>query len=87
MRTVNTSDIQSFLDRDWRLIEQAKADQWMAQKAATTPSAALELAGELLQYARLLRPDWPNSAERESDLASHIRVVGMLQHVAQNRAR
>ena len=86
MRSVNTAEIQSFLARDWRLIEQAKSDQWVAQKAAMTPSAAIELAGELLQYARSLRPDWPNSAERQADLASHIRVAGMLRRVAQDRA-
>src|SRR5881396_1353112 len=30
---------------DWQLIEQARSAQWMAQKAAMTPSAAMELAG------------------------------------------
>jgi hypothetical protein len=87
METMNGPEVQSFLARDWRLIEQAKSAQWMAQKTAMSPSAAIELASELLQYARTLRPDWPNSAERQADLDSHVRVAGMLQRVAQDRAR
>ena len=79
--------MKRFLERDWRLIEQAKSEQWMAQKAGMTPSAAMDLAGELLQYALNLRPDWPNSAERQADLDSHVRVAGILQRAAADRAR
>jgi len=36
MKSVDRLDVQSLLARDWRLIEQAKSDQWLAQKAAIT---------------------------------------------------
>ena len=87
MESVRPADIQEYCTRDWRLIERAKSDCWGEQKAAASPSAAIELAAELLQYARTLRPDWPNTVEREADLASHIRLAGMLQRVLQDRAR
>ena len=84
---MSAADIQDFCARDWRLIERVKSDCWVEQKAAASPSAAIELAAELLQYVRTLRPDWPNTTEREADLASHIRLAGMLQRVLQDRAR
>ena len=87
MGPVNVADIQGFCARDWRLIERVKSDCWVEQKATATPSAAIELAAGLLQYARTLRPDWPNTTEREADLESHIRLAGMLQRVLQERAR
>lgn len=87
MGPVNAGDIQDFCARDWGLIERVKADCWVEQKAAASPSAAIELAAELLRYARTLKPDWPNPTEREADLASHIRLAGMLQRVSEQRAR
>jgi hypothetical protein len=84
---VTASDIQDFCARDWGLIERLKSDCWVEQKAAANPSAAIELAAELFQYVRTLRPDWPNAIEREADLASHIRLAGMLHRVSQDRAR
>jgi hypothetical protein len=87
MGPVKAADIRGFCARDWRLVERAKADCWVEQKAAASSSAAIELAAELLQYARTLRPDWPNASEREADLESHIRLAGVLQRVSQERAR
>jgi len=52
-----------------------------------SPTAVFGLAAELCEYARELRPDWPDAAERESDLASHIRVAGMLRRAAVYSAR
>jgi hypothetical protein len=87
MEPVSPADIQDYCTRDWRLIERFKSDCWVEQKAAASPSAAVEQAAALLQYARTLRPDWPNTVEREADLASHIRLAGMLQRVLPDRAR
>jgi hypothetical protein len=87
MGQMNAADLRDFCERDWRLIERVKSDYWVEQKAAATPSAAFELAADLLQYARTLRPDWPNTTEREADVAAHIRVAGMLQRASQIRPR
>jgi len=62
---VNAADIQAFAGRDWRLIEQVKLDQWRERKALT-PSSTLALAAELFEYARALKPDWPNASECEA---------------------
>jgi hypothetical protein len=84
---MTSAEIREYQGRDWRLIERAKSDYWVYQKATLTPTAILELAGELLEYARTLKPDWPNPSERGADLASHVRVAAMLHRAAENRAR
>jgi len=84
---MTSTEIRAFQERDWRLIERSKSDYWVSQKATMTPAAILELAGELFDYARTLKPDWPNPSERDADLASHSRVASMLHRAAENRAR
>jgi hypothetical protein len=83
---VTADEIRSFCSRDWNAIERVKSDFWREQKQVTSPSGLLRLAGELYEYARALRPDWPNDAEREDDLRSHIRVAGMLQRAGKAKA-
>ena len=87
MGPMNAADLRAYCTRDWRLIERSKSDYWLEQKASATPSALFALASDLLQYARSARPDWPNAAEREADLISHIRLAEMLQRASQIRAR
>jgi hypothetical protein len=87
MEPMNAADLRDFCARDWQLIERVKSDCWLEWKAAATPSAAFELAAGLLQYARALRPDWPNTSEREADLAAHSHVAGLLQRASQIRPR
>jgi hypothetical protein len=84
---MNAADLRAFCARDWQLIERVKSDCWLERKAAATPSATFELAADLLQYARAVRPDWPNTTEREADLAAHIHVAGLLQRASQIRPR
>jgi len=84
---MNAADVRDFCARDWRLIERVKSDGWLDWKAAATPSAAFKLAADLLEYARALRPDWPNATERGADLAAHIHVAGLLQRASQIRTR
>jgi hypothetical protein len=84
---MTAAEIREFQARDWRLIERAKSDYWTAGEAPISPSVVLQIAGGLYEYARSLRPDWPNPAEREGDLASHIRLAVMLRRAGQNRSR
>jgi hypothetical protein len=83
---MTAAEIREFQARDWRLIERAKSDYWTGRKASMPISAVLEIASGLYEYARTLRPDWPNAAEREADLASHVRLTAMLR-CAGNRSR
>ena len=64
----------SLVDRDWQAVERVKTEFRLEQKAALTPGAALRLGDELRRYVRAVRPDWPDAAEREADLATHARV-------------
>ncbi len=79
---MSRTDVAGFLDRDWRLVERIKADFWIEQKAGLTPSAVLRLGDELRRYVKTIRPDWPDPAEREADLAVHARVSEVLRHAA-----
>jgi hypothetical protein len=84
---VTAAEIRAFRDRDWGLIERAKLDFWVEQKSRLAPEAVLDLADELRQYAQTVRPDWPDAAERQADLASHTRVAALLTRAARNLAR
>jgi hypothetical protein len=83
---VKPEDVQSFVSRDWEAIQRLKTDIWIEQKASMTPTEVLEHADELRRHARIVKPDWPNAAEREEDLATHIRVAGMLRRAAKQRS-
>ena len=79
---MSKTDVTSLLERDWQLVERLKTDFWIEQKAVLTPSAALQFGEEIRSYVRTVRPDWPDSVDRESDLATHIRVSEALRHAA-----
>ncbi len=79
---MDAAGVTSFLQRDWELVERMKTEFWIAQKAACTPSAAIRLGDELRRYVRGVRPDWPDAAERDADLAVHTRVSEALRHAA-----
>jgi len=72
----------SLIERDWRLVERAKTEFWIEQKAAATPSEALRLGDDLRRYVQTVRPDWPDAAEREADRDVHARVSEALRHAA-----
>jgi len=51
-----------------------------------TTAQIFEIADSIREYVRALKPDWPNAAEREADLAAHIRLSEKLR-AAQARNR
>ena len=67
-------------------MEQVKTEFWLQQKAALSPGDALRVGDELRRYVQGVRPDWPDAAEREADLAAHQRVSEALQHAADHGA-
>jgi hypothetical protein len=84
---MTAAEIREFQARDWRLIERSKSEYWTGRKAPISPSAVLQISTGLYKYARSLKPDWPNAAEREADLASHVRLKAMLRRAGENRSR
>jgi len=84
--TVNRSDILAFVRRDWSLANDEKTAFWAERKRRIPAAEAVRLGDELRRHARLLRPEWPDAAERAEDLAVHVRVSEALRAVA-HRAR
>ena len=86
-RAVNAEDIRAFARRDWAAVADAKARFWADRKRAMTPDEALATAEMIRQHARALRPDWPDSRERDEDCAVHVRVSEALRAVSPVRSR
>jgi len=86
-RAVNAEDIRAFARRDWAAVAETKARFWADRKRSMTPDEALAAADMLRQHARALRPDWPDSAERDEDRAVHVRVSEALRAVSPVRSR
>lgn len=82
---MTAAEIREYLARDWELIERVKTHQWIEQKAKLTPSAVFESGAALLEYARTVRPDWPNMTDRQADLDAHVRLADLLQRACRHR--
>lgn len=80
-----TRGIREFVDRDWNAVREAKDAYWAARIGRLGPLEGLRIADELRRQALLRDPSWPDAGERQADLASHIRVAGLLRRV--DRAR
>jgi len=72
-------DLRAFAERDWGLIEELKARHWAESKQGLSPLQSLAIAEALRRHVCALRPDWPNAAERDADLAVHARVSASLR--------
>jgi hypothetical protein len=79
---VNPDDIRAFARRDWAAIADAKAAFWASRKQPMTPVEALEIAEMLRQHVLRVQPNWPDDAEREADLAIHVRISEVLRAVS-----
>ena len=84
---MNADEIRTFAWRDWAAVAETKARYWVERKRAMTPEEALAVAEVLRQHARTLRPDWPDSRERDEDFAVHLRVSEALRAVGIGRSR
>ena len=76
---MNAEDIRAFARRDWAAVAETKARFWADRKRSMTPDEALAAADMLRQHATALRPDWPDSRERDEDCAVHMRVSEALR--------
>ena len=69
--------LRSFVHRDWALVEELKRSHWVERARRMTPTEKIRVAEDLQQLAHALHPDWPTKADRDADLAEHIRAVGL----------
>lgn len=72
-------DVRAYRDRDWGAFERAPVPM--------TPTRARALAESLYRQVRAAVPGWPTAAERDEDLAAHIRLARLFReaHHAQRR--
>ena len=72
--------VGDFLRRDWALISLATAGYWRDWKREHGPAGGIRMADELRRQVIEQRPGWPSEAERDEDLATHLRVAKALRH-------
>lgn len=86
-RIVREEDLIAYANRDWTAIEASKRRRWAEQKRDMTAADALRVGDALRRHAALVRPDWPTAADRQDDLAVHVRVSESLRRVDLTRRR
>jgi hypothetical protein len=76
------------VDRDgYREQHEAARDAKMTYWRSLDVATRIALGDELRRHALKLHPDWPTRAQRDADLAGHIRFIERLEHVAKTRKR
>lgn len=73
--------MRAYLNRDRAAVAALRMQHWRDQFAARGPLWALQLADDLRRWYQALHPDWPTEADREADLAVHMRVSAALRSV------
>ncbi|MFN7923351.1 MAG: hypothetical protein U0Q16_24835 [Bryobacteraceae bacterium] len=83
---MNAEDIRAFMDRDWDLIAESKADYWRDPDRVSISDRMRIMCG-LNQFAKSVHPDWPNERERAEDFAMHERLAELLSRCPDPRVR
>lgn len=78
---MNPQHLIDYAQRDWQLLDEKKAEYWRERQHRLGPGEGVRVAEELRRWVRQIRPDWPTPADREADLAHHIRLGEMLRSV------
>lgn len=79
---VDKASVRRFARRDWPAVARAKIDYWAEQYRLRGPAAARQAATHLWQHARVVRPGFPDDAERSRDLAGHLDLRERLDRAA-----
>jgi hypothetical protein len=72
---VITRGIREFVARDWDAAREAKDAYWHERIERLGPLEGLRIAEELRRQALLANPAWPEPADRQQDLLSHVRLA------------
>lgn len=84
---IRQQDLIDFAQRDWSAIADVKADHWLERKRRFGGAESFRVADDLREYVAMVRPDWPDEAERSADIASHVAVGESLRRVRDIRSR
>ena len=87
MDRVITREIRSYVSRDWAAARESKDAFWAMRIARLGPIEGLRIADELRRQVARQNPGWPSDAERNSDLAAHIRLSDLLGRAGRPRSR
>ena len=79
--------IRAFVLRSREEIQELKRDHWTELVHGGDPNASWRAGQALWQHARSVRSDWPSTAEREADLASHLKLRQIFECSAHAFAR
>ena len=78
----SADELRAYVRRDWRLLAQTKRELWAARRRRMRAVEALRIGDALRAQVRAVRPDWPTSADRKADIASHMRLTEILRRAA-----
>lgn len=79
---METRDLVAFAGRDWAAVTAQEEDYWRQRKRRLGVVEGLRAGEALRRQVQVQRPNWPSTAERQEDLATHVRVAEMLSRVA-----
>jgi hypothetical protein len=84
---VVTRGIREFVSRDWDSARHSKDVYWRERIAQRGPAEAFRIADELRRQVLAQHPDWPDTEQRHSDVASHVRVAELFRRAGSTRSR
>jgi len=82
MNEMTAEQLREFAHREWKEVEDSKAEYWAKRKLGMTPEEALCAGDALRIHARSVRPDWPSENDRTEDLETHTRVSSSLSRAS-----
>ena len=87
MSTVITRDIHAYMSRDWDAVRVAKDRYWGERIRRLGAAEGLRVGEELRRQVLAMHPGWPSPADREADLAHHVRLGELLRRVGRPGSR
>ena len=79
---MDPAELRSYLSRDWNAIAAAKRTYWADRYRREGAEATMAASQALLREMRELRPDFPTSDDRCTDLDAHVRLKALLERAA-----
>lgn len=79
--------IRELVRRDWDAVRASKDAYWGERIARLGPIEGLRIADELRRQVLASDPAWPDAADRQQDLLSHVRVAALFHRAGAARRR
>ena len=84
---MDVRDIQAYVSRDWDAARLAKDRYWADRIHRLGAAEGLRVGDELRRQVLTLHPWWPSQADREADLAHHVKLAELLRRVGRPGSR